>query len=276
MIKIQNVGLTRNPIDKFYTSKHVVKLCMDLVNEHIDITHDDLCIEPSAGNGSFIDSIKSIFSHYKFYDIEPNNIAIIKQDYLEFDYKKIMNKFNKIHIIGNPPFGRQSSLAIKFIKKSCKYCDSLSFILPRSFKKDSMKKHYPLNFHLLYEYDLPNDSFIVNNKIYNVPCVFQIWIKQHTNRTVPKKLKPTNYRFVKHNEQPDISFRRVGVYAGKIFKEIKNKSKESHYFIKFKNSLTDDVFQKLSTINYVSKNNTVGPNSISKQELIKEFNSVLE
>jgi len=28
-------------------------------------------------------------------------------------------------------------------------------------------------------------------------------------------------------------------------------------------------------INYISKNNTVGPNSISKQELIKEFNSVI-
>jgi hypothetical protein len=44
-----------------------------------------------------------------------------------------------IHIIGNPPFGRQSSTAIKFIKKSCLFCNSLSFILPKSFKKDSLK-----------------------------------------------------------------------------------------------------------------------------------------
>ena len=55
------------------------------------------------------------------------------------------NCFKKIHIIGNPPFGRQSSLAIKFIKKSAEFCDSISFILPKSFKKDSLKKHFPLN-----------------------------------------------------------------------------------------------------------------------------------
>ena len=45
--------------------------------------------------------------------------------------RKANSTFNKIHIIGNPPFGRQSSLAIKFIKKSVEYCDSISFILPK-------------------------------------------------------------------------------------------------------------------------------------------------
>tara|TARA_Y100001970_G_scaffold39581_1_gene48746 strand:- start:566 stop:1399 length:834 start_codon:yes stop_codon:yes gene_type:complete len=274
MSKFKVVGLARNTIDKFYTSKQVVKLCMEQVREHIEISKNDLCIEPSAGNGAFIDNIKSLFSHYMFYDIEPDNDDVIKLNYLEFDYDSI-NNYNKIHIIGNPPFGRQSSLAIKFIKKSCKYCDSVSFILPKSFKKDSMKKHFSLNFHLIYEYDLPKDSFIVNNKIHDVPCIFQIWIKQNTNRTFPKKLEPTNYRFVKRNEQPDISVRRVGVNAGNIYKDIKTKSIQSHYFIKFDIELNEDLFIKLSNINYISKNNTVGPNSISKQELIKEFNSVI-
>jgi len=77
-----------------------------------------LIIEPSAGNGSFITGIKSITSNFKFYDLEPNNDEIIKQDYLLYDYEE---PFSKIHIIGNPPFGRQSSLAIKFIKKSCEF-----------------------------------------------------------------------------------------------------------------------------------------------------------
>jgi len=277
MSKFNVVGLARNPIDKYYTSKVVVKSCMEYVNTYIDISKNDLCIEPSAGNGAFINDIKSLFSNYIFYDIEPNNSDIIKQNYLEFDYDLInKNNYNKIHIVGNPPFGRQSSLAIKFIKKSCKYCDSISFILPKSFKKDSMKKHFSLNFHLIYEYDLPKDSFIVNNKIYDVPCIFQIWIKQNTNRTVPKKLEPTNYRFVKRNEQPDISVRRIGVNAGNLYKDLKTKSIQSHYFIKLDIELTEDLFIKLSNIKYTSKNNTVGSNSISKQELIKEFNQVIE
>jgi len=135
----QTKGLNRNTIDKYYTKDIVVELCLNIVKKYIQINPDELIIEPSAGNGSFITGIKSITSNFKFYDLEPNNDEIIKQDYLLYDYEE---PFSKIHIIGNPPFGRQSSLAIKFIKKSCEFCDSVSFILPKSFKKDSLKKHF--------------------------------------------------------------------------------------------------------------------------------------
>ena len=214
--------------------------------------------------------------NFKFYDLDPENREIIKQDYLEFDYNILIKKsYSNIHIIGNPPFGRQSSMAIKFIKKSCEYCDSISFILPKSFKKDSLKKHFPLNFHLIYEYDLPENSFIVDKKIYNVPCVFQIWIKKDDKRIVPIKLIPNKYNFVKKTDEHDISFRRVGANAGILDIKTVEKSIQSHYFIKFDMELTDTLFNKLKTIVYNCKNNTCGPKSISKQELIKEFNKVI-
>ena len=272
----QTTGLKRKTIDKFYTSSTIVNKCMELIKEKINIQEIDLCIEPSAGNGSFINSIKSLFNHYKFYDLEPENDEIIKKDYLEYDYNTINKEPNsKVHIIGNPPFGRQSSLAIKFIKKSCEYCDSISFILPKSFKKDSLKKHYPLNFHLICEYDLPKNSFMVEKKEYDVPCVFQIWIKKDIDRILPKKLKPKNYKFVKKTDNHDISFRRVGGTAGNIDRETENKSIQSHYFIKFDIELTGELFNKLKKINYNCKNNTCGPRSISKPELIKEFNKII-
>jgi hypothetical protein len=67
----------------------------------------------------------------------------------------------------------------------------------------------------------------------------------------------------------------VGIYAGEIDREIDTKSSQSHYFIKFDNPLVDKKYTELSIINYPSKNNTVGPNSIAKQELIKEFNLII-
>lgn len=272
---MQTTGLKRKTIDKFYTTPFIVNKCINIIKKKINIQEIDLCIEPSAGNGSFIDGIKSIFKHYKFYDLEPENDEIIKQDYLDFDYNTInIEPSSKIHIIGNPPFGRQSSLAIKFIKKSCEYCNSISFILPKSFKKDSLKKHFPLNFHLIYECDLPKNSFIVDKKEYDVPCVFQLWIKKDFDRIVPKKLIPNNYKFVKKTDKHDISFRRVGVNAGYIDRETHKKSIQSHYFIKFDTELTDELFNKLKNIVYNCKNNTCGPRSISKQELIKEFNKL--
>ena len=143
------------------------------------------------------------------------------------------------------------------------------------FKKDSFKKSIPINFHLEFELDIPENAFLIDNKIHNVPCVFQIWIKKDFNRIIPKKIKPLLFKFVKKNKFPDISFRRVGINAGNIDKNIISKSEQSHYFIKFNKELTDDLFNKLKAIKFVSKDNTVGPRSISKQELIKEYNKVL-
>ena len=94
-------------------------------------------------------------------------------DFLKLDYLKFSNK--NVHIVGNPPFGRQSSLAIKFIRYSALFSKSISFILPKSFKKDSLQNKVPLNFHLLCQVDLPKNSFLVNEKEHDVPCVFQIW-----------------------------------------------------------------------------------------------------
>lgn len=276
---MQTVGLNRNTIDKYYTKPEVVKQCIAAFTSHLHINNNDYVIEPSAGNGSFIPEIKSITNNYLFYDLEPEHPEIIKQDFLEFNpptgFGKTGGVFDKIHVIGNPPFGRQSSLAIKFIKKACSFCDSLSFVLPKSFKKDSMKSKFPLHFHLVYEADLPDNSFLVDGIEHDVPCVFQIWIKKETVRQVANKLEPHGFVFVDKLSNPDISFRRVGVNAGAIDTVIDNKSEQSHYFIKFNNkkSLKQNL-EALATIEF-EFNNTVGPKSISKQELIVKFNELL-
>lgn len=278
MTEHSTTGLQRNTIDKYYTTNECAGICMDLIKNTLNISDKDIGIEPSAGNGVFLPYMKDIFKQTLFYDIEPENKEIVLQDYLDFQSDKIPQIVNadKIHVIGNPPFGRQSSMAIKFIKKSCKFCDTLSFILPKSFKKDSMKKYIPLNFHLLCEVELPFNSFTVNNKPHNVPCIFQIWEKQSIDRNVGPQLKPQGFKFVKKHENPDISFRRVGVYAGKIEKEIETKSPQSHYFIQLDTSVSDVVLDKLNNIEYDHKNDTVGPRSISKQELIIRLNKLLQ
>lgn len=271
----QSVGLKRNTIDKYYTKLEIVNLCLTEIKKYIDISSNDLIIEPSAGNGSFIQGIKELSNYCLFYDIEPENKKIIKQDYLRLDYKELVYLFSKIHIIGNPPFGRQSSFAIKFIKKSCEFCSSLSFILPKSFKKESLKKIFPLNFHLLLEIDIPKDSFLVENLEYDVPCILQIWEKRDYTREIIEKLEPDSFIFVKKTENPHISFRRVGHTAGFIDTNIEDKSIQSHYFIKFTNTTNIDInIKNLQNIQF-NHNNTVGPRSISKQELIKEFNMIL-
>ena len=273
---IQNTGLNRNILDKYYTKQSIAEECINKIKENVPINKTDLIIEPSAGNGSFIKYIKTLSNNYKFFDLEPNNNEVIKQDFLKYNYDNILKTFNNIHIIGNPPFGRQSSLAIKFIKICCNFANSISFILPRSFKKESMKRHFSNYFYLIYENDLPQYSFLVNETEKDVPCVFQIWERRTEKRKGPLILKPKNFKFVKKEDNPDISFRRVGVYAGAISKEISNKSIQSHYFIKLiNNKFIDDFYNNLQQITFET-NNTVGPKSISKQEVIIEYNKILK
>jgi predicted RNA methylase len=296
----QRKGLARNTIDKFYTKTNIAKLCTDMLKKHIKINATDLIIEPSAGNGAFIGELKMVTCDHRFYDIEPENEEIIKQDFLEFDYSPDKKNYSKIHVIGNPPFGRQSSVAIKFIKKSCEFCDDCSFILPKSFRKNSLKRVFPINFHLIYEMDLPSNSFLVDGVEHDVPCIFQIWEKKDTNRLKDEKLEPINFQFIKKigndwvdvgkndsspqnmggkggndSSPPDASFRRIGVNAGKLDTNIEGKSKESHYFIKFTNgkSVKENI-ERLSEIKYTF-NNTVGPKSISKHELINYWRGIL-
>ena len=96
-------------------------------------------------------------------------------------------------------------------------CDTISFILPKSFKKESIKNKIPLNYHCLFEKDLPINSFITkDNENYNVPCVFQIWIKKNTNRIKLQKLQPNQFKFVKKIDNHDFSVRRVGGTSGFI------------------------------------------------------------
>jgi len=276
----EDTGLQRTKTDKFYTNPSVVKICIEYIKTILTMSKEDIIIEPSAGNGAFISEIEKLSNHTFFYDIEPEHSKIIPSDFLEVELDDLQDKIQKrkVHFIGNPPFGRQSCLAFLFIKKCVKYGDSVSFILPKSFRKDSMKRHFPSCFHLEFEADLLKNAFLINGKTHDVPCVFQIWIKKDFPREISTKIEPYGFEFISKTDipPPDISFRRVGVNAGTIDREYHGKSEQSHYFIRFTNGLN-----LIENIENVKKsvflfNNTVGPKSISKQELIKEWNTHLQ
>ena len=254
----------KNDNDKFYTKKEVAEKLIS----YLDMTKYDYVIEPSAGNGTFYDLILN--ENKIGLDIAPESANIIKQDW--FDYE-IDGDYKKILALGNPPFGTQGNTAFNFIKK----CDSLkidtiAFILPKSFKKDSYKRKIPSYYHLELEMDLEDNSFELLGEDYSVPCIFQIWERKSVIREL-ERAKTTSelLSFVKKGDNPDYSFRRVGFYAGLIYDEIDNKSEQSHYFIKS----DDSIKEVIKNIKW-EHNNTVGPRSIGKGELIKEIERIVK
>ena len=255
---------SRTYLDKFYTNQDIV----DQILTHLDLNKYDLIVDPSAGDGAFSNCLPNC----KAYDISPgtskHKVPIQKADFLKLpDDTFPSNK--KILAIGNPPFGQQCSLAVKFFKKCARFADDIAFILPKSFRKQSIQDRLPLNFHLKLELDIPNDSFTINNNPHSVPCIFQLWSKNNDLRQKSKTIEPKNFEFTTP-KNANVSIARVGINAGRASKDL-NVSLTSHYFIKTKKP--DQFIKVLNKIKF-PHNNTVGPRSISKKELTEQLNKL--
>lgn len=264
-------GGQKDALDKFYTNPEIAKLLIAKVG----ISAYTTVIEPSAGNGSFSDQIPSCLA----FDLKPESKNIIQQDWLQYAHPK--QDKEKVLVIGNPPFGQNNSLALRFINHASVFADTIAFILPLSFRKKSIQDRINLNLHLSYEEVLPKGSFLFNGKAYDVPCVFQIWNRREETRTRETRtgLNTNNlFQYVKKSENPDAAIQRVGANAGRATSAWEGKSESSNYFVKFNSHTSPEqlnaLLSKLNQISYPSRNLTVGPRSISKGELNQEVNRV--
>lgn len=252
-------------LGQYYTRSFLVDFCLLELQNKIDLTNFDLAIEPSAGTGEFSNKLKDMFKKTLFYDLEPKGNNIIKQDFLNLELK---TKSQKTIIIGNPPFGKNSSLAIKFFNKSCELADCIAFIVPKTFKKESTHNKLNLNFACHYSIDLPKNGFYTElAEQYNVPCCFQIWVKTPVKRA-KKQYIPNKYIELTSFKDKDICIRRAGSKAGQII-ECK-KEVDGIYFIKVKDNKVINLInsKEFNEISSEFINNTAGNRSISWNELI--------
>jgi len=255
--------MSKYGLDQFYTKKDVVLNCLSFLN----LSEYDVILEPSAGDGAFHD--EAVHDFKLAYDIEPKKPYILKQDYLDLDTSFLRDK--KVLVYGNPPFGRNSSLALKFIKKSSEFAHTIAFVLPKGFKKKSMLDKIPMNFEIIDLIDLDNNTFIYQGKDFNVPCVWIVLKKSDNLRTKEVKLKPQFFQFVK-KEMANFAIRRVGVNAGTPF-QTNQVSEQSHYFLHVENP--HFLYNKVNK-HLFNFNDTTGPRSISKNEIIKIVDSIIK
>lgn len=255
-------------LDKFYTNHKIAKFCI----EQLDLKSYDLIIEPSAGDGSFLTALP--LEKTLAYDLQPEgSFNIQKADWFLVD--KTYFSRNSL-VIGNPPFGKQNSLAIKFFNESAKFAKTIAFILPKSFKKSSIQDRLNLNFSLIKNFDLPAKSFLLNGEEYDIPTVFQIWERTEEQREIKKgKLTSNLIDFVK-KDQADFRIQRVGGNAGKASLNL-DVAVSSNYFIRNTSSLTTkELINIINELNFPSIEDTVGPKSLSKRELIEILEENLE
>lgn len=309
-----NIIKDSKELSKFYTNKETCEMiCNNLYNWGV-FNKYNFILEPSAGDGIFIKTIKNIkeksslseISQFPFnqslnilaYDIKPegkNEVDIIKADFLTDEvYNDIIKKVgnNNLLCIGNPPFGNNNSLAIKFFNKiaSIPNIFEIILILPKSFQKDSVQNRLDLNFSLHYNYDLGKDIFTLDGNKYNVPTCLQWWCR------IPRiiknlKIECHNFQYVNPfsktkkgtetslgEEDFDIEIVRVGGKAGFSYLNKDSPKSKYNYFIKLnvnsKIELLKEYINNKDLKEYTSK--TTGPKSISKSELTPIINSFLQ
>ncbi len=273
---MQTTGLQRTLKDKFYTSPEVAHACVEWLRPFV--ANGDLVIDPSAGSGAFIDGIETLCDNTWFFDLEPAHASVQQLDFFNFEPPPTSTE-RKVHVFTNPPYGRQSSLARRFIRKSAQFADTIAFILPKSFKKQSMQVSFPACFHLELQEDLPDNAFLVEGRAHDVPSVFQIWVKKSQSRDIPSTAQPVGYCFLRTPEGANLSFRRVGWRAGETTvlrspEEGMEKSVQSHYFLRFGRNPTKRFEEKCNALVF-EHDNTVGAKSISKRQLIPELNKLM-
>lgn len=255
-------------LDQFYTNKNISKKLLTKIDSLYGLNNFFL-LEPSAGNGSFSEHFHKDSIAF---DIDPKKTNIIQNDFLLVDKQYFSHSTKPIFTIGNPPFGKNSSLAIKFFNKAAEFSEHIAFILPKSFKKESVINKLNNHFHCVYEEDIEDNAFVFNGKKYDVPCVFQIWEKRDYHR-ISSKLKTTTQLFTfSTKDNADIAVRRVGGLAGKLIMDFINYQPPSHYYLKINNDINKDKVIQIISDSYNElqqmAKNTAGNPSLSKGELI--------
>tara|TARA_Y100000361_G_scaffold39189_1_gene33521 strand:- start:798 stop:1583 length:786 start_codon:yes stop_codon:yes gene_type:complete len=253
-----------NTLDQFFTNSDIVDTCINTIN----FNDYDIIIEPSAGDGAFYNKI---IGEKIGIDLDPKIEGLIQQDYLTFNRFIEFNIEEKILVIGNPPFGKNSSLALKFFNHSAIFADTIAFILPRTFRKASVINRLSEKFNLVLETMLPKNSFhLPDGKVYDVPCVWQVWKSGTIRPKIQTKTKHKDFEFVENRSQADFVVQRVGVRAGYTHRDF-TKAKPSHYWIKG----SDSVYQIMKEIDWdyddSPKYDTAGNPSITKDDLITKY-----
>lgn len=274
-------SIRKEGLDKFYTLPACSKRCIEKVSTMYDIARWDVIVEPSAGNGSFLNQIPS--NKKIGIDISPEHPDIIKQDF--FDYHPPPEHKN-ILVIGNPPFGRISSLAIKFFNHSAKWATVIAFIIPRTFRKTSIQNRLDNRFHLVYDEELPNRPCCFSPAM-AVKCCFQIWEKKDIQRDFVDLPKTHNdWEFLKLGErdasgQPtppanaDFALRAYGSTIGEIKTEgLPYLRPKSWHWIK-SNIDKDRLIDRLGKLDYSKSENTARQNSMGRAELVNLYSEYI-
>lgn len=263
-------------MDQFYTSPEVALECYTDLQNIVNLDEFDVILEPSGGTGSFFNLFP--ISKREGIDLEPKCEGIKKMDF--FDYKPSNDK--KYCVIGNPPFGKVSSIAVKFFNHASSFANVIAFIIPKTFKRVSVQNRLNMNFHLIYNKDLPLKPCCFVPQM-SAKCCFQIWVKKtETRQRVELPLTHEDFEFLSLGPQDEKGQPTCPVGADFVVKaaggncgEVKRNGLErlrpkSWHWIK-SNIDVETLITRISHLDFSISKDTVRQDSIGRAELVQLY-----
>ena len=264
-------------LDQFYTIPVIAERCIQHVGDRYRWLDWGLVVEPSAGNGSFLTQIPT--KKRIGMDLSPQHPDIIRHDFFQYTPPQTDDP---ILVIGNPPFGRNCSLAIRFFQHASQWSNVIAFIVPRTFRRISIHNKLNRSFHLIWDEDIPSEPCSFDPPM-AAKCCFQIWERRFHAR--PYIILPTihpHWEFVglgpaDETGQPtppigaDFAIRAYGGACGEIVEMgLENLCPKSWHWIAARIDRTV-LLNRFQSLNYTVSQDTARQNSIGKGELVRLY-----
>ena len=271
-------------LDQFYTDRSVADGLTETIVARLRSRGLDPCglafLEPSAGEGAFIEAVLAQVTGARVEgcDLDPKHPLAIRQDFFD---RPAPPPGEHWVVVGNPPFGKNASLAVRFFNHAASFADTIAFIVPRTFEKRSVQNRLDTRFRLIEEVALDPRSFHFEGQPVDVPCVFQLWERLPAGEHrafIPGATSHPDFRFLKLPEGAAFAFQRVGAQAGRLKAlDAKHLAPPSHYFLAPRPGLSgDELWERLARVDWkIIRQKTAGNPSISKAELIAAYDEEL-
>lgn len=262
-------------LEQFFTPIDTAQQCVELVRDLIDLTHVELYVEPSAGDGVFFELLPP--GQRVGIDIEPRHPEIVRSDF--FDWRCELPP-ERVLIIGNPPFGQRGALAMKFLNYALTLADTVAFIVPRSFQKFTFLNRVSTTHELVamqplvVPYRTDKGTTVVNT-------VFQVWRRgveprpliERSTHHVDFDMRHAHLSRISDEERYELvqwaDFAIAQVGANFSPKDVSDVRKGSHWFIKSRSPEVREIFEE-ANYDFLAGHN-VAHTSLAKADIVAAY-----
>lgn len=279
-----------NGLDKFYTSPATAAICINIVADMYEWDWD-LVVEPSAGDGSFYSLFPPPTAGCQFVgiDLAPEHPDVATMDFFDYSpsppiHPASGSNSRKTLVIGNPPFGRVSSLAIRFFNHAAEWATVVAFIVPRTFRRVSVQNKLDMRFHLVHDHDIPTSPCCFSPPMM-AKCCFQVWERRPALRVrVELPTTHVDWAFLPYGPrddagQPtppvgaDFAIRAYGGKCGVVCRSgLEALRPKSWHWVKAAIDV-DLLISRFEQLDYSVSTNTARQNSIGRADLVALYSA---